>query len=278
MAENGAMLPPPPRIALRNSLPFICLIFFFAVSSIQASKRDAPDSIQEILQQQMSWDESQPGRNNPDRLHLQFFKIDETASSGKSFLRYRVYVPGIQEDRKYTLTVWKIGSDPHILSRNIYANAKGLLMMHKPGPGEDNSDFVDDELHLGVEAARGEPVRYTLASTDNQLSISGTLIPFPLEDTDRGCRLEVRLGLPDAEAVLIFADGLAPNAVVPFQMVSAGESESGEFHADAHGHAVTSDFPYVAGMDEGSLRVTLATPNCSAAVEVPWGKGSYHPL
>jgi hypothetical protein len=127
-----------------------------------------------------------------------------------------------------------------------------------------------------VQAARGEPIRYALASSDKQLFISGTLVPFPLVDQGQGCRLEVRLAMPDADAVLISADGLPANADVPLQLVSAGVAETGSFHADAQGHAVTTDLPFVANLDSGSLRVTLVTQNCSAAVEIPWGKKSYH--
>ncbi len=275
MAQNGAMVP-PLRIVLLKFLPFfgwppLCRYF------LHNPRR--PRKCQDFIQRQTDWDENRPGEKNPSGLSFQFFKTEETTSSGKRVVHYRAYISGTPENKKYALTVWKIGSDPHVLSSDVYVNAKGLLMVHKPSPEQENSDFVgDDELQLAVQAARGEPVRYALASTDKELLISGTVVPFPLEDTDRGCRLEVRLAMPDASAVLIYADGLPANAKIPFQMVSAGEPETGKFNVNAQGHAVTTDLPFVYGRDSGSLRVTLVTTECSIAVEVPWGKGSYHPL
>jgi hypothetical protein len=276
MAENGAMLP-PPRNTLVESLSVFCLVLFLPFFSAQAAKRTTSKEVQYLLQRQMNWDENPANGKNPAGLHFQFFKIDETGSPGKSLVTYRAYVPGTPESKKYALTVWRIGSEPRPIPGDVYVNGKGLLMKHKPSPGQEDSDFVgDDELHLSVQAARGEPIRYALASSDKQLFISGTLVPFPLVDQGQGCRLEVRLAMPDADAVLISADGLPANADVPLQLVSAGVAETGSFHADAQGHAVTTDLPFVANLDSGSLRVTLVTQNCSAAVEIPWGKKSYH--
>jgi hypothetical protein len=266
-----------PRITVVNSLSFFCLVLFLPFFSAQAAKRTKSEQVQDLLQRQMSWDENTRNGKNPDGLHFQFFKIDEAGPSGKRLVTYRVYVPGVPVSKKYALTVWRIGSDPRPIPGDIYVNGKGLLMLRKPNAGQEDSDFVgDDELHLAVQAAQGEPIRYALASSDKRLLIPGTVVPFPLEDQGQGCRLEVRLAMPDADAVLISADGLPANADVPFQLLSAGQTETGNFHTDAQGHAVTTDLPFVANLDSGSLRVTLVTKGCSTAVQVPWGKKSYH--
>jgi hypothetical protein len=53
-------------------------------------------------------------------------------------------------------------------------------------------------------------------------------------------------------------------------------TDTASFHADAQGHAVTTDLPFVADQDHGFLRVTLVTQECSTAIEIPWGKKSYY--
>lgn len=270
-----------PRIARWNLLFVFCLATFAQASPAQTLQPTASDEVRNLLQWQISWDTAGPGGKNPSGLHFQFFKTDEMAASGKRLVRYRVYVPGVPENKKYSLTVFKIGSDPHILSNNVYVNAKGLLMAHKPRPEQENSDFAgDDEYQLAAQGARGEPVRYSLASADRELVIPGTVVPFPLEDTgtNTGCRLEVRLALPDATAVLIYADGLPANTELPFQVVSTGEPETEKFNANDQGRAVAAAIPSTNGSKQGTLRVSLAIPECSAAVELPWGEGSYHPL
>lgn len=267
---------PPPCNTLVKSLSVFCLVLFLAPISANAAKRISPEEVQTLLQRQMNWDENPANGKNPDGLHFQFFQIDESGLPGESLLTYRVYVLGAPEGKKYGLTVWRIGSDPRPVPGDIYVNGKGLLMKHKPNPGEEDSDFAgDDELHLNVQAAQGEPIRYSLASSDKQVLISGTVVPFPLEANGQGCRLEVRLALPDADAVLISADGLPANTDVPLQLVSAGVADPAGFHTDARGHAVTTDIPFITDLDSGSLRVALNSHECSTAIEVPWGKKSY---
>lgn len=224
-------------------------------------------------------DDALPDEKNPAGLHFRFAKIDEASSSGNHFLRYRAYVSGAPESKKFALAAWKIGSDLQVMPVDVYVNAKGLLMAHKPRPDQETKDSVDsdDEIDLAVEAARGEPIRFVLISTDKELLVPGTLVPFPIESRAGNCRLEVRLALPDAEAVLLYADGLPPNTDVPIQSVSAGDTESSEFGVNAQGHAATIDMPYVDGKDSGTLKVTVATKECSTSVEIPWGKGTYHP-
>jgi hypothetical protein len=270
---------PPPRIALLKALPCLCLAVLAPVSVAQSSKLPVSYETRDLVQRQISWDENSSGKFNPTRLYFQFSKTDETTSSGKRVAHYRAYVFGAPQDKRYTLTVWRIGSDPRILSSNVYVNAKGLLMVRKPRPEQENSDFLgDDELQLAVQAARAEPVRYALTSYDKELLVYGTVVPFPREDSDKGCRLEARLAVPDATAVLIYADGLPANAEIPFQLLTGGEPGTGTFSVNAQGHAVTLGNPSTGGKDRGTLRVTLATMECSVAIELPWGQGSYHPL
>jgi len=264
------------RIKLATSLSFSCIVLFLPFFAAQAAKQTKAEQLQGLLQRQMNWDENPTNAKNPNGLQLQFFKIAESGSPGKSLSTYRIYVPGIPVSKKFALTVWRIGSEPHSVSGDVYVNSKGLLMKHKPAQGQEDSDFVgDDELHEVVQAAQGEPIRYALASSDKQLLISGALVPFPLGSTGQGCRLEVRLATPNAEAVVISAEGLPANADAPFQLTSSGVSETAIFHADAKGHAVTTDIPSVDGQDRGMLKVTLATKACSTEVDVPWGKRSY---
>jgi hypothetical protein len=248
-------------------------------SPAQFPKQLIPQETQDLLQRQISWDENKPSEKNPDGLYFQFSKTDETTASGKRVAHYRAYILGAPEGKRYTLTVWRIGTAPRILSNEVYVNAKGLLMVHKPSPEQEDSDFVgQDEFQLVVQAAQAEPVRYALASSDKKFLIYGTMVPFPLADTDRGCKLEVRLAQTDATAVLIYADGLPANAEIPFQLLTGGESKTEKFSVDAQGHAVTAGFPSLDRNENGSLRVNLTTTKCSVAVDLPWGEGSYRPM
>ena len=232
------------------------------------------------LKKQVGWDDNLPDSTNPGGLQFHFSKIGDLNIPQGHLVNYRAYVRGAAEKTKYFVGVWKVGAELQILPTDVYVNAKGLLMDHKPRPDQEDKDSVeeDDELDLAVEAARGEPIRVILVSADKKIAVPGTLVPFPIESEDKNCRLEVRLASMDGQAILIYADGLPPNTVVPFESNSAGEVVQNKFNVNAQGHAVAGDQPKVDGKDSGVVKETLSTKDCSVSVEIPWGKGSYHPL
>jgi hypothetical protein len=134
-----------------------------------------------------------------------------------------------------------------------------------------------DEYDLSVQVAKGEPVRFLLVANDLSLQVPGTVVPFPIEASNRKCRLELRLGMPDGEAVLVYADGLPAKTDVPFEATSGSVMKPGKLSTNAKGHAATVDFPFVAGQEAGILDVKIATKGCSVSAEIAWGKGTYHP-
>jgi hypothetical protein len=247
-----------------------------------ASSPKLPEAAVKMLNKQVGWDEAAPNPKNPSGLRFRFVKIDEDRfalpeAKGHS-VRYRAFISGLPEGEKYSLGIWKIGSELQMISDEVYVNAKGLLMVHKPTPDQENRNSVGrkDEVDLSLQAARGEPVRFVVGKADGKLVIPGTVVPFPIESDTGTCRLEVRLGLPDAQAVLVYADGLPANSAVPLQSDSAGESMPTTLQVNAKGHASTVDLPFVDGAVEGMLNVAVKIPGCNVAVQIPWGAGSYH--
>jgi hypothetical protein len=286
-------MPLPTRILLLNGLLFLCAGFVVPASHAQASKQSSPpvvllarptvkqgDELKADIQKQVGWDDNLPSSENPSGLRFQFVKFGDLNVPQGHVINYRAYVPGAPRDKKYHLGVWKVGTDIQILPTDVYVNAKGLLMDHKPRPDQEDKDTVeeDDELDLGVEAARGEPFRVILVSADKKILVPGTVVPFPIESKDKNCRLEVRLASKDGEAILLYADGLPPNTVIPFESNSAGEVIQNKFNVNAQGHAVAGDQPKIDGKDSGVVKETLNSKECSVSVEIPWGKDSYHPL
>ncbi len=253
-----------------------------AMLSGQNSSRKLPEAAVKMLNKQVGWDDAGVSPKNPSGLRFRFVKIDEDRYSlpeakGHS-VRYRAFVSGLAEGEKYSLGIWKIGSEMQMLSDEVYVNSRGLLMVHKPTAEQENRNEVGrkDEMDLSLQAARGEPVRFVLGSADGKTVIPGTVVPYPIENNTGSCRLEARLGLPDAQAVLIYADGLPPNTAVPLESDSAGEAMPTTLQVNAKGHAATVDLPFVDGAIEGMLKVAVKTPGCNVSVQVPWGAGSYH--
>jgi len=236
-----------------------------------------------MLNQQVWWDSASPTESNPKGLQIQFSKISDTIHEEKRFVSYRASVPGAPEGQKYLLQIWKIGtsiSEMETVSKEIYVNAKGLLMTQKPRPDQEAKDSAenDGEVVLAVRAASGEPCRFVLSNPKKKFLVTGTVVPYPIESKDGNCRLEARRASNQGEAILLYADGLQPNSEVPLQSSSENEAHSASVQVDGHGHAGTVILPFVIGKDSGVLKAWIATKGCSVSVEIPWGKGSYHPL
>jgi hypothetical protein len=233
-----------------------------------------------ILQQQIGLDNATPNEKNPKGLSIHFEKIGEIKDGNGHAMRYRLLIPGAPEKVSYVLGVWRIGVPVKSTPQQVFTNAKGLVMWHPPVGDQENASMLDadNEIEVDLKAARGEPIRYVLATPDGKMLLPGTVVPYPVENNAGKCRMEARLGLPEGEAVLVYVDGLAPNAVVPLQTLSEGEKHAPMLAADAKGHAVAIVEPEVAGRNAGVVKISLTAPGCSLAVEMPWGAGSYQPL
>jgi len=230
-----------------------------------------------MIETQVSWD---AGFKNPSGPRLRFVKFEESSGADGHLTRYRVYAEGAQEGTPYILAFLKIGMLPEnvqILSNGAYVNRKGLLLTRRPARDEEDSQSVggNAEFDLGLQAANGEPVRFLLRSKDNKVMIPGTLVPFPIESAENGCKLSAFLSAPEANIVLFYADGFPPNSEVVAEGNSAGELKEGRHMTDGRGHARFIALPFVLGKDNGVLKESIRTKDCSVTVEVPWGKGSY---
>jgi hypothetical protein len=251
-----------------------------AQSPAPAIPRNDQISPTTLLQQQVGLDEAAPNERNPKGLRIQFEKIGELKDENGHTTHYRLLIPGAPERQSYVLGVWRIGVGVKSTPQQVYVNAKGLVMWHLPVGDQENATVLDadNEVEVDLKAARGEPIRYVLASPDGKYFFPGTVVPYPVESKDGKCRMEARLGLPQGEAVLVFVDGLAPSAILPLQTISAGEKHAPMLAADAKGHAAAIVEPEVANRNAGVVTISLKAPGCSLSVEVPWGAGSYQPL
>jgi hypothetical protein len=236
----------------------------------------------DLLQSEVAWDRATPEPTNPLGMKLRFVKIDD-APNATAVPRYRIYADGAPENKIFSFGTWLVSKDivhdSNFIhanagvsgSRDVYVNARGLVMYHKPKPEEARSSRLADELEVTPVAANGEPIRYMLDSLDEELQIVGTLVLHPVEAEDEGCRLEVRIAQPDATAVLIYVEGFRAKARIPVVLQSANGAVTQVLIVDEDGRAVLAGFPHVPNKTQGILKVTAEGGNCLPSVELPWG-------
>ena len=271
------------RLCVLSFLSFVLSLALHSQTPVPAaaSKSGAtvPDKLLQTIKTQVSLDQ---GLNNPSGPRLRFVKLDDFNRDGLHYVRYRVYAEAAPVNTPLIVALWRIGTyieNIQILSHEAYVTSKGLLLLNKPKPGQEDAETVADgtELDVALHVAEGEPDRFVVRTKDSKVLIPGTLIPYPIESTGKTCKLRALLATPNAEAVLIYVDGRVPHSELPFQSSSEGELHDGKFIANAQGEGVTLVSPYVTGKDSGMLKFSVKSDDCTAAVEIPWGKTSYHP-
>lgn len=223
------------------------------------------------LSHQARWSEQQD--LNPNHLRLRFVKIDEQSSQGGRVAdRYRIYVEGASENKVFEFSYYLLNGDLLQPAHDLYVNSQGLLMIHKPRPEQEMIvEAPNEEFVFTPVTGTAEPVRFLFSSMDLQLQIFDTLVPHPMVADDKGCKLELRIAQPDTKAVLVLADGFPAKSKIPLVLESEGETAVQEMIADANGHAVVANFPYVLGKAQGNLKATAEGPNCVPSVVLPWG-------
>jgi hypothetical protein len=282
--ETVAMSSPRRRLAI---VAFIALFQIQALSYGKAPKKteteglvyatfpNQPKPASEVLGylvRQARWDDGQLGVGNEQRLKLRFVKADDQVTPKGAATRYRVFADGASENKVYGWSVWQPGELPKVATGDIYVNARGLLMTHRPQPAEEmSSQIAEGEFDITPEAGSAMPLRYEISSRDNTFSMPGTLVPHPVASFDQGCRLEVRIAQPNAEAVLFVADTFPPEIKIPLVLESEGQSATLTLETDIAGHAIVAAFPFVSGKTHGLLKATVEGPSCLPSVTLPWG-------
>ena len=225
-----------------------------------------------LFDRQAKWDAS--GISNPDQsgLRLRLVKIvDAVAPGGAAPARYRVYAEGAPQDKVFVLNTWLPDNTLKIDPRDLYVNTQGLVMTHKPAPEEEIlMKAPGTELDVQAGNQNGEPVRFVLTSRDGTTSIYGSLVEHPLVGDDKGCKVEARISLPGAAAVLITLNGFPGKINVPLVLVSAGAQISEVLETNSDGHAEIAVLTGVPGKTEGTLKATAEGPNCLPSVSLPW--------
>jgi hypothetical protein len=224
------------------------------------------------LMNQTRWDTPRAGDRNPDGLRLRFEEIEGQEAGGTAPVRYRVFAEGAPENKVYGMTVWLVGQEMAAGSRDLYVNAQGLVMVHRPGPQQETVfKAPGDELELTPKTVTAEPVRYMLSSEDAQLEIFGTLVPHALVAQDQVCTVEMRIAEPHASAVLIVVEGFPADAKVPLILESGGQTIHMTMDTNSSGHAEVANFPAVPGKTRGMLKATAEGPSCLPSAILPWG-------
>lgn len=232
------------------------------------------------------------------------------SADGTTAVAYHVTGTGFTPGDSLSLIRWPLGSQAQTVMSGITLDPNGIAVCpEKPLPpvprlpgeapkpaakGPDCKTVMQAGQPVVVDAtgARGEAVRIALFDNDRQRGAAATAVPFPLASEDKGCKLQVLLGLKDASMVLIDGTGFPPNTPLKLEAISGDHTRTLSPTTAADGHFVMVDLPGQPGQASGTATVRFAgithvpsledsknpppaDPQCAPSVTFPWGKGSY---
>lgn len=130
---------------------------------------------------------------------------------------------------------------------------------------------------LTTTAAKGEAIRIALVTEDRKHGAAVSLVPFPIEGSNNGCKISVLLGSKDAELVLVRGEGFKKEANYTLGSESFGEKRPLTVAITPQGGFTAAMTPWAPGHDQGDTVVYYQSSTCSPTVSFHWGKDSYKP-
>jgi len=154
-------------------------------------------------------------------------------------------------------------------------------------------------VEIRAEVAPGEAVRVALIGQREkdgkpaQFGAATDPVPFPMQNTDKGCTLQVVRGLKNAAMVLVEGTGFPANTTLKVDTATGTLTRAITARTNANGRFVIAALPALDGKDEGDMTVHMGgvvqipsleapkTPvpvsTCNPTVSFHWGKDSYKP-
>lgn len=210
-------------------------------------------------------------------------------------LTYQITGKGFTPDMQLTLLRWPLNEPVEKVMSGIVMDAQGTAVcgIAAPGPAAPTDGTAANNaapapscaktmkpgtpITITTTAAKGEAVRVALIAADHKHGAAVSYVPFPLEGSDQGCKLQVILGAKDAELVLVEGEGFKQDANYTLGTESFGQKRPFSAKVNAHGRFIAAVTPWVPNHTAGDTVVYYQSSTCSPTVNIHWGKDTYKP-
>lgn len=219
-----------------------------------------------------SFNEDAWGKNSPG-IELQAVEGPRDHTASGTVLIYNLIGKGFPANETYSLWGWIPGQKPRKAIAGVSFDKRGVLVCSGK-PGGCTGQGLDDPVNIKTTAVLGEPKRFAVVADDGKVAGFTEAVPFPIEATNKKCKLSVIRQSPLAEAVLVSATGF-----VPYEMlnISANLGDQETVHspttsADGSWQAIVGT--KALGKDSGTASIKVSGQQCSVSLTFNWGEGS----
>jgi hypothetical protein len=180
-------------------------------------------------------------------------------------LVYNILGKGFPADKDYDLWFWIPGKKPQKGIEGVSFDKRGLVVCSGK-PGACKGAGPEDPINIKTKALLGEPKRFAVVSRDGKIAGFAEAVPFPIEATDKKCKLTVIRQSPLAELVAVRASGFTPYEMltVTGHLGAADSVHSPSASADGTWQAIVGTRP--PGQVSGVASIKVAGKSCSVGV------------
>jgi hypothetical protein len=183
----------------------------------------------------------------------------------KRVFMYELRATGLPPSLEYELLmVPTMANSPHDIQSTgdvTVDNHEGRVM---DGPGDPRRVIIADP-------APGEPYRFALVSKDGEHKAFITVLPNPIEGSDKGCVISIIRMMPNFELAFVRFTGFPPRSEIAFHGNSEGEVHDASLKTDEDGNADTAVLPFKKGKSKGSMEIAITSATCAPKVKFKWG-------
>jgi hypothetical protein len=218
------------------------------------------------------FDASMWGKNSPG-IELQAVESPREHSASGTVLMYNLVGKGFPANETYSLWGWIPGHKPRKAISGVSFDKRGVLVCSGK-PGGCTGQGLDDPVNIKTTAVLGEPKRFAVVSDDGKVAGFAEAVPFPIEASNKKCKLSVIRQSPLAETVLINATGFVPYEMLNISANLGGQDtvHSPTASADGTWHAVVGT--KALGKDSGTASIKVSGQQCSVSLSFNWGEGN----
>jgi hypothetical protein len=191
-------------------------------------------------------------------------------------LWYNLIGKGFPDGVVYTLWRWVAGKSPELLIKGVSFDKRGVLVCSGK-PGYCKGSGPDDPVNLKTTARLGEMKRLAVVSEDGKVAGFADAVPFPIEASDKTCKLSVTRSSRLADAVIVRATGLKASQplTVTTRYGTAETTEKPTSGSDGTWqelvHAPNAKQP------SGKALISVSDGACNVSLTFDYGPGSDKP-
>lgn len=196
--------------------------------------------------------------------------------SGGTVIWYNLIGKGFSEGVAYTVWRWAPEKSPEPLIKGASFDKRGVLVCSGK-PRYCKGEGSDDPINIKATALPGEMKRMAVVSEDGKIAGFADAVPFPIEASDKSCKLSVVRLSPLADTVVARASGLKSGQ--PLTVTKHYGTEGGTDKATSGHDGTWEEVLRAEGAKQSSGKALIAVSDgyCNVSVTFGYGPGSDKP-